>query len=112
MRRFLNKQIIANIALWVIVIGGLVMSLGIGSCLYITRQELYREIDRNLETSVTTLQMYIDGQLQHVEDICYAMLGSMKRNEQGEKVVAVERQKKADAESKIAALKAQIAALS
>lgn len=91
MRRFLNKQIIANIALWVMVIGGLVMTLGIGSCLYIARQELYRETDQNMETSVAYLQMYIDGQLHHVEDICYAMLGNIKRNTQGEKVVAIDK---------------------
>lgn len=76
MKKILGLKVVLNLSLAVMLIGGLVYSLGFGICLYMARQEVVRETDKKVETSLSYLQCYVDGQLQRVEDVAYTLLSS------------------------------------
>ncbi|MBQ0023083.1 MAG: SpoIIE family protein phosphatase [Prevotellaceae bacterium] len=92
--KLLDKNIVLNLALAVMVIGGLVFTLGFGICLYLARQEVTKEADMKIERDIAFVQSYMDGQLQRVEDVAYTLLstkfGGSKRNVDGDGFVAID----------------------
>ena len=67
---------IANIAFWVVFIGVVVFTLGFGSSLYIAREEISKEMDQKIDSDISYVLSYVDGQLQRVEDVAYTLLSS------------------------------------
>lgn len=94
MNRILGLKVIANIALWVMVIGGIVFTLGFGSCLYIARQEINAEADKKVQRDIDYVNAFIDGQLQRVEDAAYSLasrnFGKTLRKEDGSASVDID----------------------
>lgn len=68
MKRLLGLKVILNLTLIVMIIGGIVYTLGFGICLYIARQEVTAETNKKVERDIDYVQTYIDGQLQRIED--------------------------------------------
>lgn len=87
MKKILGFKVIANIALWVMIVGGIVFTLGFGSCLYLARQEIKRETDQKVQRDIDYVNAFIDGQLQRVEDAAYSLasrhFGKTVRKENG-----------------------------
>lgn len=65
-----------NLTLVVLLIGGLVYTLGFGICLYLARQEVARESNEKAEMAISNIQSYVDGELKRVEDVGYTLLSS------------------------------------
>lgn len=85
--KLLDKKIVFNLTLAVMVIGGLVFTLGFGISLYLARQEVAKEANMKLERDIAYVQSYMDGQLQRVEDVAYTLANSQfcgyVRNDKG-----------------------------
>ncbi len=76
MKKILGAKVVFNLTLAVILIGGLVYTLGFGICLYLARQEVSRESTEKVDLSIAYIQNHIDGQLQRVEDVAYTLAGN------------------------------------
>lgn len=76
MKKILGFRVIANLTLIVLVVGGLVYTLGFGICLYLARQEVTRESTEKVSLAMKSIQEHVDGQLQRVEDVAYTLLCS------------------------------------
>lgn len=76
MKKILGFKVLANLTLIVLLVGGLVYTLGFGICLYLARQEVTRESSEKVELAINCIQEYVDGQLQRVEDVAYTLLSS------------------------------------
>lgn len=74
MKRILGVRNIINLTLAVMLIGGVVFSLGFGISLYIAREEVKREANLTIEADIDYMHAYLDGQLQRVEDAAYTLL--------------------------------------
>ncbi len=61
----------ANLAFWVIIIGGSVLTLGIGTSLHLARKEVLRWTHLQAELMATYIQSFVDEQLQRVEDLTF-----------------------------------------
>lgn len=94
MNKILGFKVVANIALWVVLIGVVVFTFGFGSCLYITRNEITKEVDKKIDSDMAYVENYVDGQLQRVEDVAYTLVsskfGKTSRNADGIGVVAID----------------------
>lgn len=87
MKRILGVRNIIDLTLAVMLIGGVVFSLGFGISLYIAREEVKREANLTVEADIDYMRAYVDGQLQRVEDAAYTLLctqfGNTVRDAQG-----------------------------
>ncbi len=71
MKKILGLKIIANIALWIMLVGGLVFAIGFGTSLYIARNEVTVEVQNRIDRDMDYLSTYVDNSLQRVEDVAY-----------------------------------------
>lgn len=94
MKKILGLKVVLNLALIVMLVGGLVYSLGFGICLYLARQEVSRESSEKVNLALSNIQTYVDGQLQRVEDSAYDLVSSRfaktRRNKEGEGFVSID----------------------
>lgn len=94
MKRLLGLKVILNLTLIVMIIGGIVYTLGFGICLYIARQEVTAETNKKVERDIDYVQTYIDGQLQRIEDATYSLasrnFGNTTRDEEGNSYVSID----------------------
>lgn len=92
--KILDKKIVFNLALVVLIVGSIVFTLGFGICLYIARQEVTKEANAKMQRDVAFVQNYMDGQLQRVEDVAYTVasskFGASKRNADGKGFVSID----------------------
>lgn len=63
-----------NFTVAVVLIGGLVFTIGFGLCLYMMRQEVTAGVDQKVTRDIEYVQNYVDGQLQRVEDVAFTAL--------------------------------------
>ena len=94
LRRFLGFKAIANLVLWIMLLGGVIFTLGFGLCLMIARQEVTKEVDAKVRSQINSLEAYVDGQLQRIEDAGYslasALFGNCVRDESGHSSVSLD----------------------
>lgn len=94
MKKILGLRVALNLTLAIMLIGGLAMTLGFGSCLYLARQEVQKETDYKVQQDIAYIQSYVDNQLQRVEDVAYTLLsskfGSTERDEKGNAYVVID----------------------
>ncbi|MBQ0019516.1 MAG: SpoIIE family protein phosphatase [Bacteroidales bacterium] len=94
MKKILGFKVIANLALIVLLVGGLVYSLGFGICMYLARQEVTKESTEKVNLAIGYIQEHVDGQLQRVEDVAYTLLsnkfGKTTRDKDGNGFVAID----------------------
>ena len=76
MKKRLGYKLVANLALVVMLVGGLVYAIGFGLSLYIARQEVMKQTDEKVELSLKYVQQYVDEELESVEDVAYTFLSS------------------------------------
>lgn len=76
MKKILGLKVILNLTIAIMLIGGLVFSLGFGICLYLAREEVTRETDQKIALGIGNVEAYIDGQLARVEDVAYTLASS------------------------------------
>lgn len=67
----IKMRMFADVAFWVMVIGGLVFSMGFGLCIHLVRGEVSNWSYRQAELTTWYIQSYVDGQLRRVEDVAY-----------------------------------------
>ena len=93
-KRFISFKAIANLVLWIMLLGGVVFTLGFGLCLMIARQEVTKEVDAKVRSQINYLEAYVDGQLQRIEDAGYslssALFGNCVRDESGNSSVTLD----------------------
>lgn len=96
MKKILGLRTVIDLTIAILLIGGLVYTLGFGICLYLARQEVSAEVDKKVERDMAYVQCYIDGQLQRVEDVAYTFLsskfGSSHRDVDGKGFVVINQQ--------------------
>lgn len=68
---------VADVALWVVIIGGIVFALGFGISLQLVRGEVRKWSDRQADLSIAYIRSYVDGQLRGVEDVAYTFASDM-----------------------------------
>lgn len=97
MKKLLGVRAFINITLAVLIVGGLVYTLGFGICLYLARQEVNREVDQKVVRDMAYVQSYVDGQLQRVEDVAYTLLsskfGGSQRDPEGNSYIVIDPQR-------------------
>lgn len=76
MKKILGLKVVLNLTIAIMLIGGLVYSLGFGICLYLAREEVTTETHQKVELGIGNVQTYIDGQLARVEDVAYTLVSS------------------------------------
>lgn len=85
---------LANVVVWIMLVGGVVFTAGFGLCLMIARQEVSKEVDTKVRAQINYLRAYVDGQLQRIEDVSYslasAMFGNCVRDENGNSTVGLD----------------------
>lgn len=67
---------LANVALWVVIIGGIVFALGFGISLHLVKEEVQKWSDRQADLAIANISSYVDGQLCGVEDVAYTFSGA------------------------------------
>lgn len=94
MKKILGLKVVLNLALIVMLVGGLVYSLGFGISLYIARQEVTRESTQKVNLALANIQEHVDGQLQRIEDVAYTLIssrfGKTRRNDAGNGFVTID----------------------
>lgn len=94
MKRTFGLKVALNIAICVMVVGGIVFTLGFGVCLYIAREEVYVEANQRVQRDIDYVNTYIDGQLQRIEDVSFALasrvFGHATRRKNGEVKVGID----------------------
>lgn len=76
MKKILGFKVIANLTLIVLLVGGLVYTLGFGICMYMARQEVMKESSEKIDLAINYIQEHVDGQLQRVEDVAFTIVSS------------------------------------
>lgn len=76
MKKILGLRSYIDLALLVVLVGGLVYSLGFGFSLYIARTEITKEVNQKLQREIEFVNFYVDSQLQRVEDAAYTLISS------------------------------------
>lgn len=94
MKKILGLRSYVDLTLMVILIAGLVYTLGFGVSLYIAREEVTAEVNKKVERDIEFVNTYIDGQLQRVEDVTYTLVsskfGATVRDNEGNGVVNID----------------------
>lgn len=87
MKKILGFKVIFNLALFIMLISGIVFTIGFGSSLYLARQEVTKETDEKVQRDIDYVQGYIDGQMQRIEDAAFSLasrnFGNTVRKEDG-----------------------------
>lgn len=60
-KRALGFKAIANVVVWIMLVGGVVFTAGFGLCLMIARQEVTKEVDAKVGAQINYLRAYVDG---------------------------------------------------
>lgn len=76
MKKILGLRAYIDLALVVILVAGLVYSIGFGVSLYIARQEVTAELNSKVQRDIEFVNTYVDCQLQRVEDVAYTLITS------------------------------------
>lgn len=76
MKRLLGLKLVANLALFVMLVGGLILTISFGTCLYMARQGVLHETNLRVEQSIDEVVNYVDDQLLRVEDVAYTLISS------------------------------------
>lgn len=94
MKKILGYKQTFNLALFIMLISGLVFTIGFGISLYIARQEVTYEANQKVQSDVNYVHAFIDGQLQRLEDASYSLavryFGHTQRDEEGHATVVVD----------------------
>lgn len=94
MKKILGLRAYIDLALVVILVAGLVYSLGFGISLYIARQEVTAEVNSKVQRDMEFVNNYVDGQLQRVEDVAYTLLcskfGASNRDADGDALILID----------------------
>ena len=94
MKKILGLRMLLDLTMAIILIGGLVFTLGFGACLYIAREEVTHEVGQKIARDMAYVQSYVDGQLQRVEDVAYTLasskFGKTVRKDDGEAYVTID----------------------
>lgn len=94
MKRIFGLRSYVDLALMVIIIAGIVYTLGFGISLYIARQKITTELNNKVRRDIEFVNCYVDGQLQRVEDVAYTLLsskfGASKRDANGNGKVIID----------------------
>lgn len=69
-----------SLSLLVILIGGIVFTTGFGICLYLSRTQITELTNKGVSRDLDVIHNYVDGQLQSIEDVAYALSGAGDRN--------------------------------
>lgn len=69
-----------SLSLLVILIGGIVFTTGFGICLYLSRTQITELTNKGISRDLDVIHNYVDGQLQSIEDVAYALSGAEDRN--------------------------------
>ena len=84
----------ANLALFVMLVSGLVFTIGFGACLWLARQEVSEEANMKVQRDIDYVQSYIDGQMQRIEDAAFSIasrnFGHTVRKENGDASVDID----------------------
>lgn len=73
MKKIIGYRQAFNLALWILLISGMVFTIGFGTCLYIAREEVTSEANKKVKSDINYVHAFIDGQLQRVEDAAYSL---------------------------------------
>lgn len=73
MKKILGLKLAANLALFIMLISGLVFTIGFGTCLYLARQEVDIETDKKVQRDIDYVHSFIDGQMQRIEDAAFSL---------------------------------------
>lgn len=76
MKKILGLRSYIDLALVIVLVAGLVYTLGFGASLYIARQEVTAEVNQKVHRDIEFLGSYVDAQLQRVEDVAYTLVSS------------------------------------
>lgn len=94
MKKILGLRAYIDLALVIVLVAGLVYTIGFGVSLYIARQEVTKEVNEKVHSDIELVNSYIDGQLQRVEDVAYTLIsskfGASKRQADGSGLVVID----------------------
>lgn len=94
MKKILGFKAAANIVFWIMLLGGMVFTLGFGLSLMIARQEVTKEADAKVQSQINYLEAYVDGQLQRIEDASFSLasylFGRCMRDDSGNSSVEID----------------------
>ncbi|MCQ2174450.1 MAG: SpoIIE family protein phosphatase [Bacteroidales bacterium] len=76
MKQARRKKTFLDLTLYIVLIGGIVLTTGFGISLFISGQEVTEEVDKKVSRDVDYLQAFIDGNLNIIETVAHS-LGSM-----------------------------------
>ena len=76
MKKILGLKGIVSLTALITILGGLLFTVGFGTCLYIARQEVTKEVEKEAKLAISHVQGYVDDQLQRVEDVANTLLSS------------------------------------
>lgn len=78
----------------VMLFGIIIYTAGFVVSLFMARHEIDEELDKNMSAQIETIQTYVDGQLQRIEDVSYSFLsayfGGTQRTNEGKAVVEID----------------------
>lgn len=94
MKKILGLRAYIDLSLVILLIAGLVYTLGFGASLYIARNEVSAEVNNKVHRDIAYVNTYVDCQLQRVEDVAYTLIsskfGASRRNSNGEGEVLID----------------------
>lgn len=73
MNKLFGLKAIANITLWIVLIGGLVFTLGIGISVMIARHVVTSEANKIVQQEMRIVESQFDGEMQRIEDAAYSL---------------------------------------
>lgn len=76
MRKILGLRAYIDLALLIVLVAGLVYTIGFGASLYIAREEITAEVNNKVQRDIDFVNNYVDCQLQRVEDVAYTLISS------------------------------------
>lgn len=80
MKKLNLRKLYVDFTLVVVLIGTLVFATGFGICLYMSRTNTEKMMNKSVQDNLDLLHTYIDGQLNAVENIVYSLCWSDNRN--------------------------------
>lgn len=87
MKKKHDIPVFADLTLWLILVGGFILSACFGLCVYIAQEEVNSEAERKMELSMLHIQTYIEAQLMRIEDIAYSFVGYVELMDNGQAMV-------------------------
>ncbi len=76
MKKILGLRSYIDLALVVVLVAGLVYTIGFGLSLYIAREEVTAEVNNKVQRDIDYINTYVDVQLQRVEDVAFTLISS------------------------------------